>query len=440
MSAAPVRVCAARALAEVLQAEKSLATSVPRYSEGLGAKDQALLQELCFGVCRHQQQLALIAQQFLQKPFKSKDCDIEALLYLGIYQLLYTRIPDHAAISATVEAAAKLKKVWAKGMLNGVLRNVQRGVAGFNAQPWADCDAYRYSHPQWFMDAVRAAWPEDWQQILEANNQHPPMTLRINRRYTTREQYLAALASRGIAAQATAFSSEGIQLQQPCSVQLLPDFAEGHVSVQDEAAQLSAHLLELAPGQRVLDACCAPGGKTCHILEREPQLREVVALDLDGKRMERVQENLKRLHLKATLTTADAAELATWWDQQPFTRILLDAPCSATGVIRRHPDIKLLRRAGDIAALAQLQLKLLCRLWQTLAPGGLLVYATCSVLPEENEQVVQRFVEQTEDAQHRVIDAAWGSERPFGRQLLPMSGAADGFYYALLYKSDAATL
>lgn len=435
MSAQPIRVCAARALTDVLQGEKSLTSALPRHSEGLNAKDQALLQELCFGVCRFQQRLSLIAEQFLQKPFKKKDTDIEALLYLGIYQLLYTRIPDHAAISATVEAAGKVKKVWAKGMLNGVLRNVQRNAATLEQQPWAASEAFRFSHPQWLVHRLQLAWPEQWPAILHANNEHPPMTLRVNSRRGNREDYLAALRLAEIDAEATPYSADGINLRQPCAVQQLPGFDDGHVSVQDEAAQLAAQLLDLAPGQRVLDACCAPGGKTCHILERETQLQELVALDLDPARLVRVRENLQRLSLNATLKAADAAELDDWWDQRPFARILLDAPCSATGVIRRHPDIKLLRRASDIDKLARLQLQLLQILWQTLAPGGTLLYATCSILPVENEHVVTRFLQQTTDAQHQIIDARWGVARTAGRQLFPQEGGGDGFYYALLRKT-----
>lgn len=436
MKTQPVRVCAALALADVIQSERSLSTAIPGYSEGLSVKDQALLQELCFGVCRYYQRLTLVAQQFLKKPFKKKDADIEALLYLGIYQLLFTRIPDHAAISATVEASSKLKKVWAKGMLNGVLRNVQRGAASLEQQSWADNDTYMYSHPQWFVEKVKQAWPQGWQTLLHANNAHPPMTLRVNQQRVSRDAYLDALQALNTEAHATTYSKSGIQLQQPCPVQQLPGFAEGHFSVQDEAAQLAAQLLDLVPGQRVLDACCAPGGKTCHIIESQPHLQEVIALDLEPARMARVQDNLLRLGLTATLKVADAGDLGAWWDRQPFDRILLDAPCSATGVIRRHPDIKLLRRATDIDKLAQLQLHLLSTLWSTLAPGGLLIYATCSVLPDENEQVVERFLQQTVDAEHQPIEAQWGFARPAGRQLLPEHSGGDGFYYARLRKAE----
>jgi 16S rRNA (cytosine967-C5)-methyltransferase len=437
MKALSVRVCAALALMEVMQNGSSLASAIPKHSAQLIDKDQALLQELCFGVCRFYERLHLIGQQFLQKPFKKKDADIEALVYLGIYQLLFTRIPDHAAISATVDASIPLKKPWAKGLLNAVLRNVQRVTAPLDQHPWANNTQYRYSHPDWIVQKLQQAWPENWSAILDANNQHPPMSLRVNRQCSSRDNYLQSLQKLALGASAMTHSLDGIQLDHAHPVTLLPGFEAGHISVQDESAQLAAGLLDLRPGQRVLDACCAPGGKTCHILETESQLQEVVAVDLEEKRMERVQQNLQRLGLTATLKVADAVNLDSWWDGRPFDRILLDAPCSATGVIRRHPDIKLLRRPSDIDRLAELQGALLSKLWQTLAPGGLLLYATCSVFPDENEQVVEAFLKRTSDAEHQPIDEKWGTSRLAGRQLFPEADGGDGFYYARLRKLPA---
>ncbi len=420
---ASVRTLAARFLADVIRGDKSLA-ALPPYSQ-LSAQDRALLQELCFGVCRFYFRQDALLRDFLPKALKAKDADVQALLHLGVYQLLYTRIPDHAAIGATVEAANGLKKPWAKGLINGVLRNLQRRLPELL---WQELP----SHPDWLANALRQAWPEQWQAILAANDQRPPFTLRVNRAKTTRDAYLAELHQQGLLAEACAFAPDGLTLQQPCPVTDLPGFTEAAVSVQDEAAQLAASLLQLAPNQRVLDACCAPGGKTCHILECERSLKEVVALDVEAARMARVEENLRRLGLTATLKVADAADTAAWWDQQPFDRILLDAPCSATGVIRRHPDVKLLRHANDIAKLADLQRRLLDALWPTLKPGGLLVYATCSVLPQENEEQVAAFVAARGDAEHLPITADWGIQRSYGRQLLPRDGGHDGFYYALL--------
>lgn len=425
------RVQAARFLAELLRDERSLA-ALPPYPE-LPPQDRALLQELCYGVCRFYHRHEILLRQLLPKPLKAKDADIHALLHLGIYQLLGTRIPDHAALSATVEAAANLKKPWAKGLINGVLRNVQRQrgelTPDYNSDP-----VWQFSHPAWFIRQLRDAWPDHWEQILQANNQHPTFTLRVNRRQGSRDAYLQRLHAAECSAEPAPHAPDGITLPQPVPVTQLPGFDAGAVSVQDEAAQLAAGLLDLAPGQRVLDACCAPGGKTGHMLEREPALAGVVALDAEPKRMPRVRENLQRLGLEAALKVADATRPQDWWDGQPFDRILLDAPCSATGVIRRHPDIKLLRRANDIDKLAALQQQLLRGLWPTLKPGGLLLYATCSVLPRENAVQVIEFLAATPDAEPMLLDAPWGLAAGAGRQLLPLTGGHDGFYYALLRK------
>ena len=264
------------------------------------------------------------------------------------------------------------------------------------------------------------------------------MILRVNRRHKTRDAYLQLLVEAGIEARPCVFSQDGIVLAEPCDVRNLPGFAEGWISVQDEAAQLAADLLDLAPGQRVLDACCAPGGKTCHILEVEPKLAGVVAVDLEAKRLVRVRENLERLGLSAELIAADGRDTATWWDGKPFQRILLDAPCSATGVIRRHPDIKLTRQPDDIGALATLQGELLDAMWPTLEVGGILLYATCSTLPTENTEVIEAFLARTPGARELDIAGQFGIKQPHGRQLLAQEGGHDGFYYAKLIKIAAA--
>ena len=281
---------------------------------------------------------------------------------------------------------------------------------------------------------LRHNWPGHWTTILDANNIQAPMTLRVNARRYRREDYLAELARAGIDAEATRFATMGIQLVQPVPVERLPGFADGAVSVQDEAAQLCTGLLDLAPGQRVLDACAAPGGKTCAILEACPALADVVAIDESAERLPRIEDNLARLDLDATLIQADAADLERWWDGRPFDRILLDVPCSATGVIRRHPDIKLLRRESDIVPLAGIQLGLLQAMWSLLAPGGRLVYATCSVFPQENHRIIQRFRTQSPEA--RLLEPAvdWGLDTGAGRQLLPNPNSHDGFFYAVLEK------
>lgn len=438
-SSRPVRAQAAVTLAAVLQQQASLASLMAPALERVAANEQALLQELCFGTCRWQPQLQAILNRLLDKPLKPKDSDVHALLLLGLYQLKYLRIPDHAALHNTVAACKALKKSWAEKLVNGVLRHYQREQQQLEAA-LVNSPAYLSAHPNWLRKSVEKFWPDHAADIFAANNAHPPFTLRLNLARHHRDGYQQLLRAAELDSATTPFSPYGLTLTQACDVHRLPGFAAGDLSVQDEAAQLAADLLQLQPGQRVLDACCAPGGKTGHMLELSARLasplREVVALDLEARRLARVRENLQRLQLQATLVCSDALALEQWWDGQPFDRILLDAPCSATGVIRRHPDIKLLRNAEDIAKLAALQLQLLQALWTTLKPGGRLVYATCSVLPTENTRVVEQFVAQQVDARHDPITAPWGIAQPCGRQLLPQIQGHDGFYYACLTKTD----
>jgi len=431
------RLAAANALATVMAGKASLGTSLPAQLQHVNERDQGLAQELAFGTARWFQRLDGLAGALLEKPLKAADRDLHALLLVGLYQLLFTRIPAHAAIDETVTAAKALKKPWARGMLNAVLRRAQREHVELFAALERD-PTIRLSHPRWLQKRLKENWPEHWEAICTANNAHPPMTLRVNQREITRQAYLQRLADAGINARATPFSAQGITLEQSCDVQRLPGFADGLVSVQDEAAQLAAPLLELGAGQRVLDACCAPGGKTCQILEQAPDLLELVALDLEPKRLQRVRDNLKRLGLAAELKAADARDLSAWWDGRPFQRILLDAPCSATGVIRRHPDIKLTRQAEDIPPLALLQGDLLDALWQTLDVGGILVYATCSVLPEENSQTIAAFLGREPGARELPIEGPYGLTQPHGRQLLPGGAGHDGFYLAKLVKISAS--
>ncbi|RIA35245.1 16S rRNA m(5)C-967 methyltransferase [Ectopseudomonas oleovorans] len=430
------RLAAARALTAVLSGKASLGSSLPPQLDKVEHHNRALAQDLAFGAARWQPRLQLLAEKLLEKPFKAADKDVEALLLIGLYQLLHSRIPEHAAIGETVGCAGALKKPWAKGLLNAVLRRAQREHEAIFAELDRD-PVLHTAHPRWLQKQLKGFWPEHWQAICAANNAHPPLILRVNRRHGSRDAYLTELRDAGIDAEPCAFSRDGVRLLQPCDVTTLPGFKAGRVSVQDEAAQLAADLLDLAPGQRVLDACAAPGGKTCHLLEVEPGLSEVIAVDLEAKRLARVRENLDRLRLEATLIAADGRDTGAWWDGQPFQRILLDAPCSATGVIRRHPDIKLTRQPEDIPALAQLQGELLDALWPTLAPGGILLYATCSVLPTENSETIAAFLARTPDAQEVAIAGEFGLQPAHGRQLLPQLDGHDGFYYAKLLKSAA---
>ncbi|MCU1762875.1 16S rRNA (cytosine(967)-C(5))-methyltransferase RsmB [Pseudomonas sp. 14P_8.1_Bac3] len=431
------RLAAAKALAAVLNGKASLNSSLPTQMDKVEDRDRGFTQDLAFGTARWQPRLSALAAKLLQKPFKAADADVEALLLVGLYQLLYTRVPAHAAIGETVGCADKLKKPWAKALLNAVLRRAQRESEALLAELEHD-PVVRTAHPRWLQKSLKAFWPEQWEAICAANNAHPPMILRVNRRHHTRDAYLELLTNAGIAAAPCVYSQDGIVLAAAADVRSLPGFAEGWISVQDEAAQLAADLLDLAPGQRVLDACCAPGGKTCHILEAEPALAGVVAVDLEAKRLVRVRENLARLGLSAELIAADGRDTATWWDGKPFQRILLDAPCSATGVIRRHPDIKLTRQPDDIAALAVLQGELLDAMWLTLEVGGILLYATCSTLPTENTDVIEAFLARTPGARELDLATAAGIKQPHGRQLLAQEGGHDGFYYAKLIKIAAA--
>lgn len=431
------RLAAAKALAAVLNGKASLNSSLPTQLDKVEDRDRGFTQDLAFGTARWQPRLSALAAKLLQKPFKAADADVEALLLVGLYQLLYTRVPAHAAIGETVGCAEKLKKPWAKALLNAVLRRAQRESEALLAELEHD-PVVRTAHPRWLQKSLKAFWPEQWEAICAANNAHPPMILRVNRRHHSRNAYLQLLTNAGINATSSVYSTDGIVLEAATDVRSLPGFAEGWISVQDEAAQLAADLLDLAPGQRVLDACCAPGGKTCHILEVEKDLAGVVAVDLEAKRLVRVRENLARLGLSAELIAADGRDTATWWDGKPFQRILLDAPCSATGVIRRHPDIKLTRQPDDIAALAVLQGELLDALWPTLEVGGILLYATCSTLPTENTEVIEAFLARTSGARELDLATSAGIKQPHGRQLLAQQGGHDGFYYAKLIKIAAA--
>ncbi|PJK35596.1 16S rRNA (cytosine(967)-C(5))-methyltransferase [Pseudomonas sp. S10E 269] len=431
------RLAAAKALAAVLNGKASLNSSLPTQLDKVEDRDRGFTQDLAFGTARWQPRLSALAAKLLQKPFKAADADVEALLLVGLYQLLYTRVPAHAAIGETVGCADKLKKPWAKALLNAVLRRAQRESEALLAELEHD-PVVRTAHPRWLQKSLKAFWPEQWEAICAANNAHPPMILRVNRRHHSRDAYLQLLTTAGINATPCVYSVDGIVLEAATDVRSLPGFAEGWISVQDEAAQLAADLLDLAPGQRVLDACCAPGGKTCHILEVQQDLAGVVAVDLEAKRLVRVRENLARLGLSAELIAADGRDTATWWDGKPFQRILLDAPCSATGVIRRHPDIKLTRQPDDIAALAVLQGELLDALWPTLDIGGILLYATCSTLPTENTEVIEAFLARTSGARELDLATTAGIKQPHGRQLLAQEGGHDGFYYAKLIKIAAA--
>jgi 16S rRNA (cytosine967-C5)-methyltransferase len=420
-----VRALAARLNARVVDEGQSLAAFDDSSCSGVPERDRPLLKALLMATVRWHHRLDWQLARLLERPLKREDALLGALLRVGLAQIQELRIPDHAAVSATVNASRELGLERASGLVNAVLRRFLRERAGLEQRMQREPVA-RYSHPAWLIAALERDWPERWREILERNNELPPLWLRVNRRRIERAAYLELLGESGKSATADAVAVDALLLAEACAVDELPGFAAGLVSVQDVAAQRAADLLDLAPGCRVLDACAAPGGKTAHMLERCPGLTEVVAVDSDAGRLGHIVANLERLGLAATVVAGDAGRPQDWWDGRHFDRILVDAPCSATGVIRRHPDIKLLRRAGDLGPLADGQRRLLDALWPLLKPGGRLVYATCSVLKAENLGVATAFTATTRDA----------GLPPFGSaghfQLLPGEADGDGFYYACL--------
>ncbi|NDL65958.1 16S rRNA (cytosine(967)-C(5))-methyltransferase RsmB [Acerihabitans arboris] len=423
-----LRAIAAKAVAQVLDHGQSLSQLLPALQNALGDKDRALLQELCFGILRTLPQLEWIIKQLMAKPLTGKQRTVHYLLMVGIYQLLYTRIPPHAALAETVEGAVMLKMPQLKGLVNGVLRQFQRQQEELRAA--SEEQESRFLHPSWLMKRLQQAYPDHWQAIIEANNQRPPMWLRVNRLHHSREDYFALLAQEGITASPHPTLPDAVKLDIPCNVGRLPGFDRGWVTVQDASAQGCAPLLAPEPGEDILDLCAAPGGKTTHILELAPDAR-VTAVDIDRLRLARIEENLQRLGQHAQVLVGDGRQPGEWNQGRTWDRILLDAPCSATGVIRRHPDIKWLRRDRDIAELAALQQEILNATWPLLKPGGTLLYATCSILPEENGEQISAFLAGHADA--GLVET--GDAASPGRQCFPAPDEGDGFFYAKMIKS-----
>lgn len=419
-----LRSIAAKAISQVLDQGQSLSAILPDYQRDINPKDKALLQELCFGVMRVLPELEWYSQQLMAKPLTGKQRVLHYLILTGLYQLRYTRIPPHAALSETVNGAVVLKKPQLKGLINGVLRQFQRQEPQL-AERFANLES-RWLHPKWLLSRIQAAYPDKWESVITANNEKPPMWLRINRNHHSAPAYQALLAEAGIDAFYNPAFPDALRLAMPCPVTDLPGFAEGWATVQDSSAQGCALLLAPQDDETVLDLCAAPGGKTTHILEIAPRAH-VMAVDVDKQRLTRVNENLQRLKQHAIIKTGDGRYPEQWAESQMFDRILLDAPCSATGVIRRHPDIKWLRRDSDIDELAALQREILEAIWPYLKPGGTMVYATCSVLPEENIHQVNHFLSVHSDA---IL-----TDTPVsGYQMLPDAQSGDGFFYAKLTK------
>jgi len=429
------RLAAVRTLSNVL--DRNLNLSEADASQRLAdPRDQALSRHLSYGVLRWLSSLEWLGTQLISRPLKSRDRDILLLIWLGLFQLWKDDRAHHAAVNETAECARLTGKPWAVGLVNAVLRRFQREqetlISKLSEIP------QRFAHPPWLLQLLQVDWPGDWQGIVMENNQAAPLWLRLNRNHPGRQAIAKQLEAAKFSIRQHPFAGDALELTPSAAVDDIPGFREGVLSVQDPAAQLAADLLMLEEGQRVLDACAAPGGKTCHILERFPST-VLTAVELNPARLQRVRENVERLGFtnrqSVRLVAADVADTAGWWDGQPFDRILLDAPCSATGVIRRHPEIKWLRTPEQLAEVALLQGRLLKRLWPLLAPGGILVYATCSVLKCENFDPPEQFLSAHDDAVPLPIEAPWGLELGCGRQILPGEEGMDGFFYARLRKT-----
>ena len=430
------RTTAARNVVAVLQG-RSLDSVLSETAAALEPRDRALAAELSYGVCRWYRRLDALVARRLQRPLKSKDRDLQALLLVGAYQLLYSRVPAHAAISSTVEASRALGKGWASKLVNGVLRGLQRDHQALAAAVDVD-PAVRHAQPDWLYEALADAWPEQLGAILDALQARPPMTLRVDLVQSGRDEYAQELAATGLSGRPHPQVPSALVLDEPTSVDRLPGFGAGRVSVQDAGAQLAAPFLDLQPGQSVLDACAAPGGKTLHLLQHAADL-QLTALDIDKQRLDRVAENLQRAGRHAELRVGDAAQPDnTPWGRRIYERILVDAPCSAVGVMRRHPDIRLLRRAADVPALVARQARILDALWELLRPGGRMLYVTCSLLPVENADQIEGFCARHGDARAVELPLGPGSRSGKGVQLLPGIDDTDGFYYAALIKASGA--
>jgi len=426
------RALAASAISSVVTEGKSFSEDLsgPNFNN---PQDLSFYRQICYGTLRHFYILNYYISLLLDSPIKKKDYDVHALLLIGIYQIEFMRTPNHASISETVNAAKHLGKPWSCSLINAVLRNfIRKNNNNFwvkKTEEWVI-----NNHPKWLFEKLKSNWPNCWERLLKYNNSPPPMTLRVNLKKITRGNYQKLLNKLKIENDIDALAPAGIQLKKPIDVFSLPKFKNGFVSVQDSGAQLAANLINATPGMKILDACSAPGGKLAHLGETY-EINKLLAIDKNEYRLKKVNENLVRLNIEAKLVCVDANKIKSWWDGIPFDRILLDAPCSGSGIISHHPDIKLLRTQGDIKNFALQQMQLLQSLWHTLALRGELIYCTCSIFPEETHQIVAEFLNCTSTAKISKIEASWGVEQPFGRQLLPNPNKNGGFFYARLSKT-----
>jgi len=425
------RIAALLALTEVLDEHKSLADSTGL--SGLrDSRDNALARHLAYGVLRWLTALEWLAAQLFSKPLKQRDRDIRRLVLIGLQQLWHDQTASHAAVNETAECARLLGKPWAVGLVNAILRRFQREQQSLLAN--LDQHEARFAHPRWLRDEIKRDWPDSWQDIFAANNQQAPLWLRINRQQANEVTLRKQLKLAGFETTDHPDARDALCITPATAVTKIPGFEKGWLSVQDPAAQLARDLLNPVAGERILDACAAPGGKSAHLLETCPEIK-LTLLDKRAARVDQIHQNMERLSLAAKTVVGDAETPEDWWDGTRFDKILLDAPCSATGVIRRHPEIKWLRSRDQVDAVVQTQYRLLASLWGLLEPGGVFVYATCSILKRENELQIRGFLEQHEDAELVTINADWGTKLAFGSQIMPGEAQMDGFFYAVLRKS-----
>lgn len=431
-----VRSVSAQILYEVHFKQHSLNDVLNHYLENIEPSQHALLKQLCFGSTRWYIKLDSLLKKLIDKPLKSRDAIIHYVLIIGLYQLIYLKKPEYAVVKETVDTLKQFKRIWAKALVNAVLRRYIREKQQLNDIPHS---VYvKNSHPKWLFDRLQNDWTESQvEYILTENNKQPPMWLRVNQQQIPCQDYKQQLKQKGILFESISGNNAAILLHDAVQVEVLPGFERGHISVQDGAAQYAAILLSAKKADKVLDACAAPGGKTAHILEQQQQLTSFLAIDISYKRLQKVTENIDRLQLQSNIfkiKEADAIDINQWWNGEKFDRILLDAPCSATGVIRRHPDIKMLRKNKDIDSLVETQQHILTSMWEMLKPGGTLLYATCSILKVENSLQIKHFINKNDNAIHCEVTLPYGQAMDYGWQVLPGEGQLDGFYYAMIKK------
>ena len=426
-----LRADAAKVLHQILEEGQSARESLPFAQERHAEKDKAWLQEMVYGVLRNLPILQFWLRQLLDKPLKNRFKIVEQLIMLGFYQLAFSRVSQHAAVSETVAACQPLNTLAMKGLVNAILRTFIREEMHLQEAPNKQIAS---GLPKWLYKKLEAEYQENFSDLVANMQIKAPIWLRVNTRIISHSQFIQEIEKAGIEFNSSNEHPEALILSKGYDITKLPGFDLGWFAVQDGAAQLAAHYLHPLQGESILDCCAAPGGKTCHLIEFEPKIAQTIALEIDEKRATKIKENLERLGHNADIVIGDASSPEKWWDGQLFDRVLLDAPCSATGIIRRHPDIKWLRKSKDIEVLVELQKRILDAIWPLVKPGGTMLYATCSILPEENHLQVSDFLSRTSDA---CLDNSFYNDsvdKP-GKQILPGDTQMDGFYYARLLKS-----